>query len=268
MNILYKRRFWEIDFLRAIAIFMMITFHIVFDIDYFKNYNLVSPYNFWWYFARATATLFLTLVGISLTLSYSRIIHLSKNRDFRKIYIKYIIRGMKIFSWGLLITFITFIFLRKGTILFGILHLIGVSIILAYPLLKFRILNLITGVFFILLGLFISNFYVEYPWLIWLGVKTTNFYTFDYFPVLPWFGVVLIGIFLGNIFYPNYKRSFKLPDLSKNLMVKHLCFLGRHSLRVYLIHQPVLIGVLYMVGMIDISTLFHIFSCIFNLFRI
>ncbi|HDM25468.1 MAG TPA: DUF1624 domain-containing protein, partial [Thermoplasmatales archaeon] len=125
MNILYKRRFWEIDFLRAIAIFMMITFHIVFDIDYFKNYNLVSPYNFWWYFARATATLFLTLVGISLTLSYSRIIHLSKNRDFRKIYIKYIIRGMKIFSWGFLITFITFIFLRKGTILFGILHLIG-----------------------------------------------------------------------------------------------------------------------------------------------
>ena len=261
---IYNRRFWEIDFLRGIAIFMMIIFHVVFDIDYFRNYNLVLPYNFWWYFARATATLFLTLVGISLTLSYSRM-RISRDKKFERIYIKYLKRGLKIFSWGLIITLITFVFLGEGTILFGILHLIGVSIIVAYPLLKFRTLNLLLGVFFILLGIWLSNFYVEHPWLIWLGLKTPNFYTFDYFPILPWFGVILIGIFLGNSFYSDYKRDFKLPDLSKNAVVRPICFLGRYSLIIYLIHQPLLIGILYLTGLIDVSLLFIIFVVSFIL---
>ncbi|MCX6818607.1 MAG: heparan-alpha-glucosaminide N-acetyltransferase domain-containing protein, partial [Candidatus Aenigmarchaeota archaeon] len=62
-----------------------------------------------------------------------------------------------------------------------------------------------------------------------------------YFPILPWFGVILIGIFFGNKLYPNAKRSFNIIDLSKFRIIKLLSFLGRHSLFIYLLHQPVII---------------------------
>jgi len=67
-----EKRFWEIDFLRGLAIIMMILFHLLYDLNYFGEYNLNLHSGFWWYFARMTATIFILLVGISLTLSFSR----------------------------------------------------------------------------------------------------------------------------------------------------------------------------------------------------
>jgi len=246
MNLNLEKRFWEVDSLRGLAIIMMILFHLLYDLTYFGEYNLNLRSGFWLYFGRTTATIFILLVGISLTLSFSRTKKIQNARE--KIYQKYIKRGLKVFSWGLIITLTTFVFLREGFIVFGILHFIGISIILAYPFLKLRSGNLLIGIVFISIGIYLKNFTFGFPWLMWLGLRPERFYTVDYFPIFPWFGVILIGLFFGNLLYPDYKRKFNLCDLSNFSFIRLFCFLGRHSLLIYLIHQPILIALLYLLG--------------------
>ena len=246
-------RFWEIDLLRGIAIIMMIVFHLLYDLDHFGAYNLTVHSGFLFYFARATATIFLLLVGISLTLSFSRATQTQGTG--KKLYRKYLKRGSTIFAWGLVITVTTWLVLNDGFVLFGILHLIGISIILAYPLLKFRYWNLLLGLGFIACGLFLKNITFSIPWLLWLGLIPNNYYTIDHFPLLPWFGVVLIGLFIGNLLYANYTRGFRLRDLSHFTGIRLFTFLGRHSLLIYLIHQPLLITVLYLLNLVNIGAL-------------
>ena len=250
-----EKRFWEIDFLRGIAIIMMIVFHLLYDLTYFGGCNLNLHAGFWLYFARATATIFIFLVGLSLTISFSRSEKIQNSR--KKLYLKYLKRGLRIFSWGLIITLMTWIFLREGFVLFGILHLIGISIVLAYPFLKLRYWNLLLGIAFISLGIYLKNFTFGFPWLVWLGFVPDHFYTVDYFPIFPWFGVVLIGVFFGNLLYPDYARKFKLYDLSNFNFIGLFCLLGRRSLIIYLIHQPILIILLYLLGIVDIDLYFH-----------
>ncbi len=241
-----EKRFWEIDFLRGIAIIIMMLFHFLFNLYYFGNLDINLTTGFWSYFADTGASIFLLLVGISLTLSYSRAT-LSTARLFKKFFK----RGLKIFSWGIIITIITRIFLGDMYVIFGVLHLIGVSIILSYPFLKFRGWNVLIGVFCIITGACIENLVMDFPWLLWLGLRPAQFSTVDYFPLLPWFGVVLIGIFLGNVLYPGHRRIFYLVDLSHLSPVKSLCFLGKHSLFIYLVHQPIFIVILFSLGLIS-----------------
>lgn len=120
----------------------------------------------------------------------------------------------KVFSCGLIITLVTWIFLRRNFVVFGILHFIGISIILAYPFLKLRYGNLLVGLLFIFLGTYLKGFVYNFYWLVWLGFRPIQFYTVDYFPLLPWFGVVLIGIFFANLLYPDYSQKFQLFNLS------------------------------------------------------
>ncbi|GAI30804.1 unnamed protein product, partial [marine sediment metagenome] len=120
------KRFWEVDFLRGIAIIMMVLYHLIYNLSYFGAYNIKANSGFWLYFARTTATIFIFLVGVSLTLSFSKAMKKFKNE--KELFLKYLQRGLKIFSWGLIITLVTWVFLREGYVVFGILHLIGISI--------------------------------------------------------------------------------------------------------------------------------------------
>jgi len=225
-----NKRYSEVDILRGIAVVMMVIFHFVFDLNYFNVYKFNIYNGFWLYFARLIAIIFIFLVGVSLTLVYYR-----KNYGF----LDYFKKGSVVFGFGLLITLVTYLFLREGTIIFGILHFIGIAIILGSLFLSFKNLNLILGAILIGLGFYINKFIVSYPWLVWFGLKFNNFYTLDYFPLLPWFGVILLGIYFGKVLYPKGKRRFNI-----NLENKYLSFLGRHSLVIYLLHQPILILVI------------------------
>lgn len=244
-------RFWEIDFLRGVAIILMIISNFATDLDYFNVYNF-HAHGFWWWFARAVASIFLLLVGISLTLSYSRARILKKQGEEKNLTKKYIKRGLRIFGWGLLITVVTWIFMayllkRGGFVIFGVLHLIGASIILTYPLLNYRYLNFLLGTTIIMTGIYLKNFTLSFPWLLWLGFKPQEFYSVDYFPLFPWLGVVIIGIFLGNTLYKDYRRKFEILNLSSSQPVEFLCLLGRNSLFIYFIHQPILLVFLFLV---------------------
>jgi uncharacterized membrane protein len=238
-------RFWEVDLLRGCAIVLMVLYHLVFDLKYFAFYDIDISSGFWLAVARATASLFLLLVGLSLTLSHSRARLLGQEEGYFSRLLK---RSAWIFGLGLGVTIVTYLFIGKGFIVFGVLHLIGLSLLLAYPFLRLQKANFIFGLLFILLGLYLQNISVGFPWLLWLGLAPTGFYSVDYFPVFPWFGVILVGMGLGDRLYPGYRRRIAVPDFAGSPFVRSLAFLGRNSLAVYLAHQPVIIFFLYLRG--------------------
>lgn len=180
---------------------------------------------------------------MSLVLSYTR-----ANRA--GVFQKYLRRGAKVFGTGLIITLVTYLFLGQGFIVFGILHLIGFSIIAAYPFVPYkqRYVSLMAAGISVGLGIYLGYQVSAAPWLIWLGVKQAGRFMLDYYPVMPWFGLALVGIFAGHALYPGGIPRLVWPDKSNTHMVKALSFLGRHSLLIYLIHQPILLGLLILLG--------------------
>lgn len=233
----HVQRFWEIDFLRGVAIALMVASNLVTDLIYFGAYQ--ANY-FWWWFARVTASLFILLAGVSL--------YLMSAKYKAQLPVMVLRRGAKIFGYGMLITLVTLAFLRSGAIVFGVLHFIGVATLLAYPLLRYRHAALLIGASALLLGIYLQNFSFGFYWLLWLGFVPQGFYSLDYFPLLPWFGVMLFGVFLGNVLYRGHVRRFGIAEQPKHARL--LCFAGKHSLLIYLLHQPIILVMLYALGVI------------------
>jgi uncharacterized membrane protein len=241
-------RYWEIDSLRGVAIIMMVIYHLMWDLWYFRVLPDVVLYaGFWKYFQRITASLFITLVGVSLAVTAMRL--RGPNGDGPVPFRHFLLRGLRIFGWGMVISLVVWA-AGVGYVHFGVLHLIGFSIIAAYPFLRFRWLNLALWALFNVAGYFLKPVRVDFPWLLWLGLEPAAYYPNDYFPVIPWFGVVLLGIFIGNSLYTPQGRAFTLPDLSGWLPIRILQWLGAHSLTIYLIHQPLLFALLVITGVI------------------
>jgi uncharacterized membrane protein len=228
---------------------MMVGYHLTYDLDTFGGYDIESTSGFWAYFADATASAFLFLVGISLAISYSRA------GEGRGVFGKYVRRGLRIFAYGMALS-IVFSVLGIGVVAFGILHLIGVSIILAYPLLRYRFANLILGVCVVATGWYLRAQSVssESPFLLPLGVVPTELSMPDYRPLLPWFGVVLLGLFAGNVLYGGGKQPASVPRVAPPV-VRPLLPLGRNSLLIYVVHQPILIALLAGLGVIELGAL-------------
>ncbi len=249
-------RFWELDLLRGIALIIMIFYHMLYDLEYFGNYQYDLQSGYMAFIARGTASVFILLVGISLTLSFTRASRRGRRKQGRdeRFFMKFLRRGLTIFSLGLVITFSTWYYLDEGIILFGVLHCIGISIILAYPFLKYDLKRkgLFLGIIMIIIGIYLRGQTYEFTSLIWLGFKPENSYYLDYFPLLPWFGVVLVGIFLGNQLYPGYKRRFRLPDPGSRSTVRLFTIMGKHSMVIYMVHQPILLSILWMLGLITL----------------
>jgi uncharacterized membrane protein len=225
----------------------MIIYHFTWDLVYFKLVDIDLMSGGWKVFPRFIATTFLLVMGISLTLSFNR----ERLRTGRgNLFVKYLRRGAKIFGLGLIITLATYFFIGRGFVVFGILHLLGASSILAYPFLhRNRWVSLAAGIVLIGAGLYLDRLVVTFPWLLWLGVKQVGRYMVDYYPLLPWFGVALIGIFSGYTFYPGGMPRFNLPEaLALLAPIRGLRFLGRHALLIYVIHQPILLGLLIGLG--------------------
>jgi len=232
------KRFWEIDLLRTIAIVMMITFHVLYLLNYFNIQNTGVPgvqYGFWWWFPRVTGGTFIFTAGVSLTITYSRSKRISG----------FLLRGLKIFAWGMGITLLTWLIAPDKYVLFGILHFFGIAFILAHFFLRFRFINLILGAALMALGTYLleQKILVDFPWLLWLGLMPHDFSTLDYWPLLPWFGLFLVGMFFGKILYPQGNRRLNIHEFS-NPITSALTLPGRHPLVIYLAQWPIVIGVL------------------------
>lgn len=158
------------------------------------------------------------------------------------LFIDFAKRGGKVFFFGMCATVATWLFLGDGFIVFGILHLIGFAIVVAPFFLRFGRWNIIPGLLIILASLPLGRIVGPY-WLVWLGIHPSSFYSVDYVPVIPWLGVVLIGMAIGFFLYPGGKRRFKIA-LPETKALDFVCVMGRNSLAIYLIHQPVIVAVL------------------------
>jgi uncharacterized membrane protein len=245
-------RYWEIDALRGVAIVMMVIYHFAYDLTLFGYYRTNVFIGPWRTFARTTATLFVLLAGISLVLSYTRRRQEVGGWD---VYRRYLARGLKLLGWGMVITLITWLYMGRVVIIFGILHLIGATTILVYPFLSLRWTNLVVAVVVIPLGMVLNQLPVTYPWLLLLGLRPRSLYQLDYFPLLPWFGVALLGVFVAQFLYPGGKRRLGLSDSAASPGVKTLAWLGQRSLTIYLVHQPLLFVSLTLVDALGLSRL-------------
>ncbi len=216
-------RLSEIDALRGVAILGMIVFHAAFDMKLLGMLDF-EPYG--WpliIFVRAIQFLFLGLVGVSVALS---------SRGMRG----QVKRGVWIFSAGMLVSFATRVLFSEDFVKFGVLHFIGI-VVPVVALFKGRPIAALgmAGVSFAL-GEYFLGISVESGWLFPLGLLAPGFSSLDYFPVFPWLAVPLVGLVVGEYLYGGRKPS-RLEALGT---VPGLASMGRHSLAIYLLHQPIL----------------------------
>lgn len=221
-------RIWTIDFVRGLAIILMIIFHFIVDLKDFYSYPLDYLSGFWHIEGKLSAILFMLICGVSSTLGKNSTRH-----------------GIKVFIWAMLLTAVTYLYSENYYIRFGILHFLGISLVSAHfirplPIYWLVILSLVATI----MGITFSDQYISSPYLFPIGLRNSTFTSMDYYPLFPWYGVFLFGIALGKILYGD-KSKIPAPFLSSSPL-NGIAYLGQHSLAVYLIHQPILLFLLYL----------------------
>lgn len=268
--------FWELDALRGIAIVMMVTYHLLFDLDRLIPFTAAIEHPFldiyhpfWDLFQKATAYTFVTLAGVSSAVAYHSAAGRTRPPAQRRA--RQYKRGLLVFCWGMVLTLITWLVFRGGPyIQFGVLHMIGLGLIVCAPLLGNRWLVLATGTLSGTVGLWLScptwagwltesGFWLSCRqtwdgWLaefgFWLGFQPAGYAALDYVPFLFYFGLFLLGSFLGILRYRGRTPPQVRARVAQTVPVRWLETLGQHSLAIYLIHQPVLLAVLLLLSLI------------------
>lgn len=234
-----KKRIWELDALRGLCILGMVVVHFIYDLV--ELYGLIK----WEYPPLFTfvqswgGVLFLLISGICVTLG-SRCIR----------------RGLLVFACGLVVSGVTygmyyFGFATKSLIIyFGVLHCLGMCMLL-WPV--FRKLPhwalALVGLILVFVGFYVRELpWVDTYYLMPLGIPWKGFSSSDYFPLLPYLGFFLMGSALGKSVYRN--KETLLPKVNtKNPIIRFFLLCGKHSLLIYLLHQPILSGIFYLITM-------------------
>lgn len=221
---------------------MMVAYHIAYDVDALAPQLGVDPFSGGWRALQvATGSSFLGLVGVSAAISDER----ARARGARggALLRRPLGRAVQVLLAAALVSLATRVALGDDYVRFGILHLIGVAMLLAPAAARLRALAAPLGVALIIIGLVIRDLTSDLPGALVVGFATRGGAGVDHYPLLPWFGVVLIGLALGQRLYPRGRRGpeaerlFGRAPRAANLMATP----GRHALPLYLIHQPVLI---------------------------
>jgi len=233
-----RPRIWEIDFLRGLSIILMLGYHLLFDLGEFRGAKRVLGFStdlstFAWTTAEHFfAGLFVVLSGISSTLSRSNLK-----------------RGLRLLLVSLAVTAATYAFDPSSAVYFGILQCLAVSMLLygaafekAGPA-ACAVWGALVIAFGVVLKAAMRGVVVPFDWLIPFGITRPSFGSFDYFPLFPWFGIFLFGSALGKSVYASRKSLLPWP-----LPRTFVNWAGRYSLVIYLAHQPVFMGVIYLLG--------------------
>ncbi|HVE50698.1 MAG TPA: heparan-alpha-glucosaminide N-acetyltransferase [Casimicrobiaceae bacterium] len=230
---LVSTRVESIDTARGIAIVAMIVYHFVFDLRYFGVVRADFENDPFWLTVRATiVTSFLLIVGISIVLA--RQANVPPARLVRRVIV--------IAACAAAASIGSYVIYPQTFIYFGILHCIAVSSVLAWPLAARPRLAGVLGVAMVVAGLTFSSEWFDSRWASWLGFTKSKPPTQDFVPLFPWLGVVLIGITAGDAL----ARHAFAPIRSLAKWPASLRWLGRHSLAVYMVHQPLLMGALWL----------------------
>lgn len=228
-------RLARLDFLRGVAVLSMVGYHGLFNLAYFAampwattfiNQSGVSLV------ARLIAVVFIVVSGFSLGL------FIKKGGEWRLL----LSRALKLFVLAMVITITTLIFV-SAPIYFGILHFLAVSAVIGFVWYRClpRWSMLVGGCVMFVIGLWLSQRTWDWWWLMPLGFIPRNFSSLDYFPLFPWLAFFLWGMWLTG--EESIKKYLALP-LPDNYLVRLIEWCGRHSLFIYLLHQPVLLALL------------------------
>lgn len=233
-----RQRIWELDALRGFCILCVIVIHFLFDLVYFLGLKIhFSP--LYLFVQQYGGVIFVVLSGVCITLG---------SRSAR--------RGAIVVACGMVITLVTWGMYRLGmadrsiVIWFGVLHLLGVCM-LVYPLFrKLPTVGLLgLGLLMVVMGYRFAGLHVESPYLFVFGLTTEDFASGDFFPLLPHLGWYLLGICAGRTFYREKVTRF--PGVNADFfLIRFFCFCGRQSLWIYLVHQPVVFGIIQLVALL------------------
>ena len=236
------RRLQWLDIARGLALLAMASYHFMWDLASFGYLEPGYPSTGWpRLYARAIASTFLFLAGFSLVLAHGNGI---RWRSFWKRW--FIVAGA-----AALVTVASYFAIPEGLIHFGILHAIAAASLIG--LLFLRAPWPLT--FLVAIVVFVAPFYLRsaafnQPWFWWIGLSTEPRQSFDYVPLLPWLAAVLAGIGVARLpFLARKLRQYESGEKPLGKLKSALAFLGRHSLVFYLVHQPVLISILYGVSL-------------------
>ena len=227
-----------LDVARGVALVAMAVYHFVWDLALFGIVPPITPFEPHWVgLARVTAATFLVLVGIGLALGHGRGIQW---QPFWR-------RFAMIAGAAGLITAGTLFAMPDAFIFFGILHMIAVGS-LAGLLLVTRpaFISVIVAFIVAVIGFTVSAPLFDEPALWWTGLGTRTIPSNDFVPFFPAFSAVAVGIAIAKIVPLNGMGSEGERNRSSNALSRTLAFAGRHSLAVYLLHQPILIGTLWL----------------------
>lgn len=225
-----------VDLARGLALLAMFVFHFAYDLSYFGLIEVDVPSDPGWrWFARTIAASFLTIVGISLVLA-------TRNGLNRQAFLK---RLAMVVAAAMLVTVGTWFALPDAFIFFGILHQVALASVLALAFLRLPALPIaIAALAVFALAQLPGTAFFDQPWLFWLGLARDVPDTADFVPVLPWFGWVLTGMALGKLVLPRLEASRLAAWQATSRPARIIAWGGRHSLLVYLLHQPLFLGAL------------------------
>ncbi|HMT01598.1 MAG TPA: heparan-alpha-glucosaminide N-acetyltransferase [Candidatus Absconditabacterales bacterium] len=231
-------RYQSVDLLRGIAVIFMAVFHFYFMSTSFFHWESFQGYQtvFFWV-GRSAALLFLLISGLAFGLSYEK-----KSFSLKQYYR----RAWQIFLAAFLITLGSYFFSPERTVWFGILHFFALSFILLPWVVRLPSLLISALVFGCLMtGVYLTGktFFVSVLFLP-LGFRWASFQSFDYYPLLPWFGYVLIG-YLIAVFLKSHNLVEKLLG-GRYPRLGWLARVGERSLWIYLLHIPLIYGLLWL----------------------
>lgn len=228
-----------IDQLRALALIAMAVYHFTWDLGFFGYIEPdTATTGGWKVFARLIAGSFLFLVGFSLVLGH---VQGFRARPF-------LIRLGKIGLAAAAITLATWFAFPETFIFFGILHAIAAASLVGLLFLRLPlVVTLLAAAAAVAAPFYLRAPFFDHPALWWVGLSVDIPRSNDYVPLLPWIAPVLIGIVLGRLFVasPLPERLAGFGGQTKVWWKSRLETAGRHSLAIYLIHQPVLIALVY-----------------------
>lgn len=223
-----------IDIARTLALIGMVAFHFRFDLVIFGILPpaVTATALFYWH-ARLVAGSFLFLAGLSLWLAHGAGVR----------WPAFWHREAKLAAAALLVSITTYFALPNEWIFFGILHSIALGSLLALPFLRLPApLTLAAG-----LAVMVASYHLpelaqwNHPGLRWIGLQTLPTPSMDLEPLVPWFGPLLLGLGTGRLLAPLW------PHLARpqTRLTRALSWPGRHGLILYLIHQPILMGLIW-----------------------
>ena len=226
-----------VDCARGLALVGMAVYHLSWDLADFRLVSPLLPFTpAMRLLSNSVASVFLALVGVSLALAH-------RNGPNLRAFLR---RLMIIGAAAALVTLASLVFAPGAGIFFGILHCIAVASLLAAPFIAAPAwASLAVGLAAIVAPTLVHSRLFDPPWLLWLGLGEALPNTVDWRPLLPWAGVVFIGLGVARapgvmawLTSPTRWRAAAAPS-------RAVSFAGRHSLPIYLVHQPILIGIVY-----------------------